>query len=372
MGFLSGLTGMLGGGASGKTSAGYSSGFGMLPSEIQAPFKTFGTQLNTLIPGAAQAFTPLQQTADETSAFDTIRGGFTPTAESLQSDISMLSNPWDEFVLGDVNRAANSDYSVLKQDMNSAGQFGSNRQRLGANDIEQTRLGTIGKLRQGQYDSALQQVFNNLIPQRQADAAGKLGIGEFQRNLAGETAQAPYTGMLSLAQALSGLPKDTSQAQTSTSSTKSGNPLQAVGTAASIFSMLSDRRAKENIVSVGVENGWPMYEYNYIGDKQRYVGVMAQDVQILRPDAVSTVNGYMVVDYGKIGVNFYAIDTKSRDSACSTFVQSLLMRIRLPFERGCHLLHRMLGNLLPHLSGQLSYTHRGMLPLPSGSKMKGN
>lgn len=373
MGFLSGLVGGLGGGGTTKGKAGYSSGFGALPSEIQGVYKNFATGVDKLIPGAASAFTPLQQTADETSAFNTIRQGFAPTADSLSADIGMLTNPWDDFVLGDVNRQAAGDYSILKQDIAAAGQFGSNRQRLGANDIEQTRLGTIGKLRQGQYDSALQNVFSNLIPQRQADAAGKLGIGEFQRNLAGQTAQAPYTGMLALAQALGALPKDTSQAQTSSSQSSGGNPLQAVGTIASIAGMLSDIRAKENVEFVGFENGWRMYSYNYIGDSAQYVGVIAQDVVKTRPDAITLHNGLMVVDYEKIGVNFYAVTRKKLPSyACYAFLRNLLRKIPQNYQKILHWNPMRQAILLPYRFAQRFYTRLGKPLLLSYSMRRVN
>lgn len=308
MGFLSGITNILGGGSSASGSASYKDTFSMLPEEIQNSFKGFANNFNSLIPGAAQAFTPIPQTADETQAIANMRQGFTPTQESLSKDIGMLMNPWDNYVLNDVNRQASGDYSILKQAMNEAGQFGSNRQTLGANDIEQTRLGTIGKLRQGQYNDAIGQVFNNLIPLRQGDTSNLMGIGNFQRNLASQTSQAPYTGMLALAEALKSLPSTTGTVQTGTSSSTPGNPLQAVGNAASIFSMLSDARAKENIVPDGFENGWPMYRYNYIGNPQKYRGVMAQDVVSLRPDAIIMDGNLMRVIYGKLGVHFTKID----------------------------------------------------------------
>lgn len=301
MGFLSGLSGILGGG--GQTKSSSQSGFGQLPKSIQDSFTGYANNFNSLIPGAAQAFTPLAQTQDETNAFDSIRQGFTPTAESLKSDIGMLTNPWNDFVLDPVNRQASGDYSILKQDLNSAGQFGSNRQRLGANDIEQTRLGTIGKLKQGQYDSAIGQVFNNLIPQRQQDAAGLLGIGDFQRNLSGQTAQAPYTGMLALAQALGALPKDGGSSQQSSSTTSTngtaGNLISTIGGLSSFF---SDRRLKENIELVGDSNGIPVYHFNYTGQPERFEGVMAQDILETHPDAVTMCDGYYAVDYSRIGI----------------------------------------------------------------------
>ena len=72
--------------------------------------------------------------------------------------------------------------------------------------------------------------------------------------------------------------------------------------------MASDIRMKENIKQVySLANGLPVYEYEYkpefkdLAGHGKFVGVMAQDVQKVIPDAVLTLdNGYLAVDYGKI------------------------------------------------------------------------
>ena len=71
------------------------------------------------------------------------------------------------------------------------------------------------------------------------------------------------------------------------------------------FKMPSDRRLKENVDLVGCdeETGLNIYEFNYIGDGKRFRGVMADEVEKINPDAVETMdNGYMIVDYSKIGM----------------------------------------------------------------------
>ena len=68
---------------------------------------------------------------------------------------------------------------------------------------------------------------------------------------------------------------------------------------------LSDERLKENIEPAGQENGHNVYKFNYIGEDDDYVGVMAQEVQETNPDAVFDIgDGTLAVDYGLIGVNF--------------------------------------------------------------------
>jgi hypothetical protein len=89
---------------------------------------------------------------------------------------------------------------------------------------------------------------------------------------------------------------------TTSSSTQPSNPL---GTFGSLLSMglgianLSDRRAKENIRRIGAaDNGLPIYVYNYIGDPIPRIGFMADEVEMLHPEAVSAMgNGLKGVNY---------------------------------------------------------------------------
>lgn len=63
----------------------------------------------------------------------------------------------------------------------------------------------------------------------------------------------------------------------------------------------SDARLKANISRCGtLLNGLPVYNYNYLGDATPHIGVMAQDVLRVLPDAVMMVNGYYMVDYGQV------------------------------------------------------------------------
>lgn len=73
----------------------------------------------------------------------------------------------------------------------------------------------------------------------------------------------------------------------------------------------SDRRIKENIVEVGVDQrtALPLYEFNYrkeFSDPDiRYRGVMADDVELVYPDAVTETDfGFKAVNYGMLGIEF--------------------------------------------------------------------
>lgn len=61
----------------------------------------------------------------------------------------------------------------------------------------------------------------------------------------------------------------------------------------------SDRRLKSNIVRIGMHRcGVPLYRYDIFG--QPAVGVMAQEVLAVRPDAVAEFGGFLAVDYGRL------------------------------------------------------------------------
>lgn len=79
---------------------------------------------------------------------------------------------------------------------------------------------------------------------------------------------------------------------------------------AGTFAFMSDIRTKEQIELVGyLPNGLPVYEYEYksefkdhpLAGKGKFIGVMAQDVEEVFPDAVITLDdGYKVVNYGAL------------------------------------------------------------------------
>jgi len=73
---------------------------------------------------------------------------------------------------------------------------------------------------------------------------------------------------------------------------------------------LSDIMLKHDITLLGhLDNGLGFYRFSYNGSDKAYVGVMAQEVQTVMPNAVVRgSDGYLRVIYEKIGVNFETYD----------------------------------------------------------------
>lgn len=72
----------------------------------------------------------------------------------------------------------------------------------------------------------------------------------------------------------------------------------------------SDIRLKHDIVMLGhLDNGLGFYRFSYNGSDKAYVGVMAQEVQTVMPDAVSRGrDGYLLVNYDRLGLRMETWD----------------------------------------------------------------
>jgi hypothetical protein len=82
-----------------------------------------------------------------------------------------------------------------------------------------------------------------------------------------------------------------------------GGLLNAAGKAGSFGALFSDRRLKSDVKRIGTtSHGFGFYEYTIFGERQR--GVMADEVEKILPEAVSThESGYKMVRYDMLGIN---------------------------------------------------------------------
>jgi opacity protein-like surface antigen len=74
--------------------------------------------------------------------------------------------------------------------------------------------------------------------------------------------------------------------------------------------IFSDTRLKRDIALVGRrDDGLGLYRYRYLWSDTVYVGVMAQEVALIHPDAVvrSGLDDYLRVDYGRLGLKLMTL-----------------------------------------------------------------
>jgi hypothetical protein len=73
---------------------------------------------------------------------------------------------------------------------------------------------------------------------------------------------------------------------------------------------LEGLRLKHDVALLGrLDNGLGLYRFRYLWSETVYVGVMAQEVALLRPDAVvrGTLDDYLRVGYRRLGLKFMTL-----------------------------------------------------------------
>lgn len=116
---------------------------------------------------------------------------------------------------------------------------------------------------------------------------------------------AQLQGLSGLGLQAGGLVANTGQKSTSSGTSTGGGPstfgslMSTIGGIASIF---SDRDLKRDIVLEGEDDdGLGIYSYRYVGEDERHVGVMADEVRKIRPWALGPkVGGYDTVNYERL------------------------------------------------------------------------
>lgn len=145
------------------------------------------------------------------------------------------------------------------------------------------------------------QAFNEAIQTRNQP------LNELNALMSGSQLQNPGTASSATPQTqvggvdYSGLVQSNYAQQAASSNALLGGLFGLAGTGATAAIKYSDARLKDNIKRVGMlDNGTPVYAYSYKSGGPRELGVMAQDVALTNPSAVSyDADGYMMVDYSK-------------------------------------------------------------------------
>ena len=91
----------------------------------------------------------------------------------------------------------------------------------------------------------------------------------------------------------------------------------------------SDLTLKHDITLLGhLDNGLGFYRFSYIDEDKVYVGVMAQEVQSVMPEAVTRgSDGYLRVFYDQLGLKF---ETYEQWLASGARIPTIHVRSRLP------------------------------------------
>lgn len=179
----------------------------------------------------------------------------------------------------------------------------------GQGDTQAAQQGYNSYLKNAGYSNALQQLQKGVVGQ--GAASGLLNSGATQNRLltrGAELNQGFFNNYLQNLNGLSGLGLQAGGLIANTgqqSQSKGGGPstLGSIGSAVGgIASIFSDRRLKHSIRKVGeFADGLGIYVFSYLGSRQRIRGVMADEVEKLRPWALGpVVGGYATVNYGAL------------------------------------------------------------------------
>lgn len=231
---------------------------------------------------------------------------FNKAARGVTENFNQIVNPGidSQYALGG-RLGQNAAYATTRnQSDNAAGrQLSDLATSIYGGNYAQERQNQLNALNTAQNYQTGQ--LNNLgalgtIGQQQTDYNQQLRDADIARY--NYNAQAPYNNLSNYLGLIQG---NYGQSGTTTQSVQKPNALsQGLGLALSAGQLyaMSDINSKENIEHVSQENGHNVYEFNYIGEPERYRGVMAQEVQKTRPDAVISTSNGLMVNYNKIGI----------------------------------------------------------------------
>ena len=174
------------------------------------------------------------------------------------------------------------------------------------------RASATGGLRGGNIQAALAQFRPQMLQQEIETQYGRLGgltslgqqsaagvgtaglqTGARVAGLYGDVGAAQAGKELAQGQAMAGLFNMPAQFLGMQYGAKVGTP--------GFSNIFSDRRLKRNIVKIGTRpDGLGVYEFEYVWGGGRQIGLMAQEVQGVYPDAVGEAGGYLTVNYSKV------------------------------------------------------------------------
>jgi hypothetical protein len=309
----------------------------------QAPYQSYSQDPNAFVAPLSQTQQAgIQNTNAMAGAAQPYYGAATGlAAQSTGSvnpgglNVGQYMNPYTQSVVNATQAAMNQQQAQqLSQQQTEAirgGAFGGERaglQRaalLGQQGLAQAQA--IAPLYQQNYNQALAaaqqqqgvglgaEQANRQNLQNAATLFGSIGTNAQQAGLAGaqaqlaagqtqqQTQQAGLQALYNQFQQQQGFPYQQAQFLANIAEgtgALSGNATSGTSTTTGGGGFFSDERLKENIQRVGeTDDGQPIYRYNYKGDKNTQIGLLAQDVEKHHPEAVGLAGGYKTVNYKK-------------------------------------------------------------------------
>ena len=166
--------------------------------------------------------------------------------------------------------------------------------------------GALAQFRPAMLQSEIDRQYGRLaglttLGQQSAAGVGTAGIQTGARisALEGDIGSAQAGAALASGKALSGvfnLPSQFLGLQYGYAGSPSG-----AGTTPGFSNIFSDRRLKTNIQRISTRpDGLGVYEFEYIWGGGKHIGLMAQEVLGIYPDAVGSVGEYYTVDYSRV------------------------------------------------------------------------
>lgn len=210
---------------------------------------------------------------------------------------------------GLANQSAAMQAALANQQAGMGAQQANQDAQLRAAGLDQASIGLLGGLGAQQQQMGLQ------------GAGAMMDLGLLQQGFNQQQLDAirnlPLEQQAVINEALGIYPPGAGGTTTSTERSDTfGNLISAGGAvlggmATGGVGFFSDRRLKENIELVGEDEatGLPLYSFNYIDDQERrYVGVMADDVEKVKPEAViEDSSGYKRVNYEALGLTLMEV-----------------------------------------------------------------
>lgn len=249
-------------------------------------------------------------------------GGLSPTA--YQPYMSQYTQAVVDPTVAEFERLNKSTASDINGNLAARGALGNSNNAATRSNVLNPILNNQKATIAGLYDKGFNTATNTALQSQGQQLQGASTLGQLTGAATGANQagfnigqtlwQDPLSwvtqGASGLSPFLQGAGQNTSGSQSGTSTgTSTGfntgfsqtNPStfqQIAGIAGLGASLFSDERVKDNIAPIGETfDGQPIYRFNYKGQPETQIGLMAQDVERNNPDAVGSVGGVKTVDY---------------------------------------------------------------------------